>query len=127
MPCQEAAKNMFAFKQFADIILCMQDNLIQQLYEYFPTSVFTGKALVFISQDWRIELTSHKNSNFAGSTANSNIIRVRISQKALSGEYIPGHFEDFNIDNISYLAEQIERYVQFAVGSNIREQTDFTG
>lgn len=104
----------------------MQSDIIQQLYEYFPTSVYTGKALVFISQDWRIELTSHKNSNFAGSAANPGIVRVKISQKALSGEYIPGHFEDFHIDNISSLAEQIERYVQFAVGSNLREQTDFT-
>ena len=30
-------------------------------------------------------------------------------------------FEDFQLDSLSELAAQIERYVQFAVGSNLRE------
>lgn len=84
-------------------------------------AVNTGKCLVFISEDWRVELTEHKNSNFSDSSKNSPIIRVRIFKKALSGEYIPGHFEDFQLDTVSQLAEQIEKYVQSAVGQNIRE------
>ena len=84
-------------------------------------AVNTGKCLVFISEDWRVELTEHKNSNFSGSSENPSIIRVRIFKKALSGEYIPGHFEDFQLDTVSQLAEQIEKYVQSAVGQNIRE------
>ncbi|MBN1456783.1 MAG: hypothetical protein JW912_02910 [Sedimentisphaerales bacterium] len=95
--------------------------LLKLLYEYFPMAVNTGKCLVFISEDWRVELTEHKNSNFSDSSKNSPIIRVRIFKKALSGEYIPGHFEDFQLDTVSQLAEQIEKYVQSAVGQNIRE------
>ncbi|MHC4132873.1 MAG: hypothetical protein ACYSR3_12925 [Planctomycetota bacterium] len=26
------------------------------LQDYFPTAVFTGKCLVFISEEWRVEL-----------------------------------------------------------------------
>jgi len=95
--------------------------ILKLLYEYFPMAVNTGKCLVFISEDWRVELTEHKNSNFSGSSENLPIIRVRIFKKALSGEYIPGHFEDFQLDTVGQLAEQIEKYVQSAVGQNIRE------
>ena len=95
--------------------------LLKILYEYFPTAVFTGKCLVFISEDWRVELTEHKNANFCDIGQPQSIVRVRIFKKALNGEFVPGHYEDFAIDTIGELADQIERYVQFAVGKNIRE------
>ena len=94
---------------------------IKLLYEYFPTAVFTGKALVFVSEEWRVELTEHQNTDFSGNQDNVPIIRVKIFKKALNGEFVPGHYEDFQIAAISELAEQIEKYVQFAVGKNIRE------
>ena len=95
---------------------------IKVLYEYFPTAVFTGRSLVFISEDWRVELTEHQNTDFSH-TQNDDmpVIRVKIFKKALSGEFLPGHYEDFHISTASELAEQIEKYVQFAVGKNIRE------
>ncbi len=37
---------------------------LKLLYEYFPTAVYTGKCLVFISEDWRVELTEHKDSDY---------------------------------------------------------------
>ena len=37
---------------------------LKSLYEYFPTAVYTGKCLVFISEDWRVELTEHKDSDY---------------------------------------------------------------
>ena len=49
------------------------------------------------------------------------VVRVRIFKKALNGEFVPGHYEDFQISAISELAEQIEKYIQAAVGKNIRE------
>ena len=49
------------------------------------------------------------------------VIRVRIFKKALNGEFVPGHYEDFQIASVNELAMQIERYVQFAVGYSIRE------
>ena len=94
---------------------------LKLLYEYFPAAVYTGKCLVFISEDWRIELTEHKHADFSGISRKMPLIRVRIFQKALNGEFVPGHFEDFELDSLSELATQIERYIQFAVGKNIRE------
>ena len=96
-------------------------DVLKVLYDYFPTAVYTGKCLVFISEEHRIELTEHKNSNFSQPDSGIGIVRVRIFKKALSGEFIPGHYEDFELPTISDMATQIERYVQFAVGKNIRE------
>ena len=96
-------------------------DVLKLLYDYFPTAVYTGKCLVFISQDWRVELTAHKNADFSQSADKMPLVRVRIFKKALNEEFVPGHFEDFQLDSLSELAAQIERYVQFAVGHNIRE------
>jgi hypothetical protein len=95
---------------------------LRLLCDYFPTAVFTGKCLVFISEDWRVELTEHKDSDFSKSAAEPTLIRVRIFKKALSGEFVRGHYEDFQLASLSELAEQIEKYVQMAIGTNIREQ-----
>ena len=46
---------------------------------------------------------------------------MRVFKKALNGEFVPGHYEDFQIASLSELAEQVEKYVQMAIGSNIRE------
>ncbi len=94
---------------------------IKLLRDYFPTAVFTGKCLVFISEDWRVELTEHKDSDFSKEETQPSIIRVRIFKKTLDGELIAGHYEDFQLELLGELAEQIEKYVQFAVGVNLRE------
>ena len=94
---------------------------LKLLYDYFPMAVFTGKCLVFISEDWRVELTEHKDKDFTKSGDEPSLIRVRIFKKALSGEFVPGHYEDFQLEPVGMLAEQIEKYVQLAVGANIRE------
>ena len=94
---------------------------LNALRDYFPTAVFTGKCLVFISQDWRVELTEHRNDNYSQADESVPVIRVRIFKKALNGEFVPGHYEDFQIASVNELAMQIERYVQFAVGYSIRE------
>ncbi len=94
---------------------------LKALYDYFPTSVFTGTALVFISEDWRVELTEHQNSDFSKTCENCPIIRVKVLKKALNGEFLQGHYEDFQISTVGDLAAQIERYIQNAIGKNIRE------
>jgi hypothetical protein len=88
------------------------------LRDYFPTAIFTGKSLVFISEHWRVELTEHVRAAGADDTA---IIRVRLFSKSDTGEFVQGHFEDFQIAELSDLAGEIEKFVQFAVGSNIKE------
>ena len=96
-------------------------DVLKLLYDYFPTAVYTGKCLVFISEEHRIELTEHKNENFSRPDNDLGLVRVRIFKKALNGEFVPGHYEDFQLPSLVELATQIERYVQFAVGKNIRE------
>jgi len=95
--------------------------ILRLLQDYFPMAVFTGKALVFISEAWRVELTEHKTGDFSKAESEPPIIRVRIAKRTLDGEFIQGHYEDFQIEPIGELAEQIEKYVQLAIGSNIRE------
>lgn len=94
---------------------------LRQLHEYFPASVFTGKALVFISEEWRVELTEHSDVDFTHTRQQLPLIRVRVFKKALNGEFVPGHYEDFQLPTMGELAGQIEKYVQHAVGANISE------
>lgn len=96
-------------------------DVLKQLYDYFPTAVFTGKCLVFVSQNWRVELTEHTNADFSRLDSKLPLIRVRIFKKALNEEFVPGHYEDFQLESISELSTQIERFIQFAVGTNVRE------
>ncbi len=98
---------------------------LKLLRDYFPTAVFTGTCLVFISQDWRVELTEHKNKDFSKSGAEPSIIRVRIGKRALDGDVVSGHYhEDFQLVSLGELAEQIEKYVQMAIGANLRESVE---
>ncbi len=97
---------------------------LRLLLDYFPTAVFTGRCVVFISEDWRVELTEHKDSDFSRGAAQASIIRVRIFKKALNGEFVPGFYEDFQLPSLGELAEQIEKYVQLAVGANLRERQE---
>ncbi|UCD49909.1 MAG: hypothetical protein JSW27_20560 [Phycisphaerales bacterium] len=97
---------------------------LQQLRDYFPTAVFTGKCLVFISEDWRVELTEHKDSDYSRGADQPSVIRVRIFRKAVNGEFVPGFYEDFQLPILGELAEQIEKYVQLAIGANLRENVE---
>ena len=97
---------------------------LRLLYDYFPMAVNTGKCLVFISEDWRVELSEHKDSDYTRPESQPALIRVRIFKKALNGEFVPGHFEDFQLPSLSELAEQIEKYVQLAIGANLRERAE---
>ncbi len=94
---------------------------IEKLRDYFPTAVYTGKCLVFVSEDWRVELTEHKDNDFTKAGQQPSIIRIKVFKKAISGELIPSYHEDFQIASLGELAEQIEKYVQMAIGSNLRE------
>ena len=94
---------------------------IKKLRDYFPTAVYTGKCLVFVSEDWRVELTEHKDSDFTKAGEQPPIIRIKVFKKAINGELIPSYHEDFQIASLGELAEQIEKYVQMAIGSNLRE------
>ena len=95
---------------------------LKLLRDYFPMAVYTGRCLVFISEEWRVELTEHKDSDYSKQEGQPSIIRVRIFKRALDGELIAGHYEDFQLAALGELAEQIEKYVQLALGVNLRER-----
>jgi len=97
---------------------------LRLLRDYFPTAVFTGKCLVFISEDWRVELTEHKDNDFSKSGDEPPVIRLRIFKRAMDGELIQGHYEDFQLASLGELAEQIEKYVQQAINTNLRENIE---
>ena len=92
---------------------------LKLLRDYFPTAIFTGRALVFISENSRVELTEHAQRGLVG--GGSAIIRVRLFHQLPSGEFEPGHYEDFELEDLSDLAGEIEKFVQFAVGKNLKE------
>ena len=94
---------------------------LKLLRDYFLTAVFTGRCMVFISEDWRVELTEHKDNDYSNVKGQPSVIRVRIFKRALDGDLIAGHYEDFQLASLGELAEQIEKYVQLAVGVNLRE------
>lgn len=96
---------------------------LKQLRHFFPTAVFTGSKLVFISEQWKVELSEHTRGQLSQDNQYS-VIRVRLLARDAQGDYVPGHYEDFEIDDISDMASEIERYIQFAIGSNIRENPD---
>ena len=98
-----------------------RSDMLKLLMDYFPTAVNTGHCLVFISEDWRVELKEQNNPNFGQKNINIPVIRVKVFKKALNGEFVQGHYEDFQIESVSELASQIERYIQNAIGRNIRE------
>ena len=94
---------------------------LKALLDYFPMAVFTGNCLVFISESWRIELTEHQDNDYSKGENTPAIIRVRFYKIALNGDLIPGHYEDFQIPVLGELAGQIEKYIQMAVGVNLKE------
>ena len=97
---------------------------LKLLRDYFPTAVYTGKCLVFISEDWRVELTEHKDNDFSKGATQPSIIRVRIFKRAINGDATAGFYEDFQLPSLGELAEQIEKYVQAAIGANLQEKTE---
>ena len=69
-------------------------------------------------------MTEHKDNDFSKVSTHPSIIRVRIFKRAPSGEFVAGFYEDFQLPSLGELAEQIEKYVQMAIGSNLRENVE---
>ena len=61
-------------------------DILKILADYFPTAVNTGHCLVFISEEWRVELKEHKNPNFGHNIKNVPVIRIKVFKKALNAD-----------------------------------------
>ena len=102
------------------VIVVRMVERLKILRDYFPTAVFTGKSLLFISEESRVELSEHKRGS-PGEEHSGVVIRVRLFARDAEGEFVPGHYEDFEMEDISDMAGEIEKFVQFAVGKNLKE------
>ena len=118
--CAQALANKFDAKFMPVCAASWTQNT--EIQTFFTLAHDLSPCLVFISEDWRVELTAHKDASFGRAGEHLPLVRVRIYKKALDGDFVAGHYEDFELDNVGELATQIERYVQFAVGTRIREQ-----
>ena len=89
---------------------------LDQLRERLPLpTVFTGQSLVCISQQWRVEISEQTSKDYASGNTRSSF-RVRVSEKLDDGTYQPGHQEVFAIEDMGQLAEEIDRFITYAVG-----------
>lgn len=98
--------------------------MLKLLRDYFPTAIYTGKCLLFVSEDWRVELTEHRESDFSRAGNQPPVIRVKIEKRALNGDLAHGYYEDFQLASLGELAEEIEKYVLMAIGTNLREMIE---
>ncbi|AQQ71993.1 hypothetical protein SMSP2_02372 [Limihaloglobus sulfuriphilus] len=96
--------------------------ILEQLYEYFPTSVKTGEYLLIVSDVWKIKISVYKRSNYSIFNSSGTRVKVQLFEMNEDNEFMPGASQDFTIANIPELAEQIERYITFVVAENIKEQ-----
>ena len=91
-----------------------------QLRDRLPLpTVFTGQSLVCISQQWRVEISEQISKDYATGNTRSTF-RVRMSEKLDDGTYQAGHEEVFGIEDIGRLAEEIDRFITYAVGYSPR-------
>ncbi|HSV27842.1 MAG TPA: hypothetical protein VLH60_08110 [Sedimentisphaerales bacterium] len=70
--------------------------MLKVLLDYFPTSIYTGKCLVFVSDAWRVELAEHTSRDFSTGQSSSPVIRVKICRQEGS-QFIQTHCEDFHL------------------------------
>ena len=97
----------------------MSDRL-SQLRERLPLpTVFTGQSLVCISQQWRVEISERTSKDYATGNTRSTF-RVKVSEKLDDGTYQSGHEEVFAIEDMGRLAEEIDRFITYAVGYSPR-------
>ncbi len=93
---------------------------LNQLRERLPLpTVFTGRSLGCISQQWRVEISEQTSKDYANSTSRSTFW-VKVSEKLEDGTYQAGHEEVFAIDDMGRLAEEIDRFITHAVGYSPR-------
>lgn len=96
-------------------------DILNSLYDFFPTAVHTGSCLVLVSDEWKVELWEQKKRPIESPDNEKIFIRVKIFKKALSGQWLADQYVDFEFTSVNILADQIDRYVQFSIGKNYRE------
>ncbi len=96
-------------------------NYLERLIDYFPTAVYTGEKLVFVSEIWTVEVVEHTEMIYCSLAESYSTIRVNVFKTPEKGYRKLVNSEDFTIKNCSQLAQQIEKYIENAVGAIIKE------
>jgi len=95
--------------------------ILNSLYDFFPTAVNTGSCLVLVSEDWKVEMWEHRKRPLDSPENEKVFIRVKFFKKTLNGQWIQDQYVDFDFKSVNVLADQIERYIQFSIGKKYRE------
>ena len=96
-------------------------NILEKLYEYFPTGVYTGECLLVISDVWKVEISRYEDMDYSSLGKTKERIKVQLFKINEKKEFIPGTYQYFSISDVSILAEQIEKYITCTVAENIKE------
>ncbi len=95
--------------------------ILNALYDFFPTAVHTGSCLVLVSDEWKVEMWEQKKRPMGSPENEKTFIRVKFFKKMLNGQWLQDQYMDFDCSSLNVLADQIERYIQFSIGKKYRE------
>lgn len=96
-------------------------NYLEQLIEFFPTAVYTGEKLVFVSQNWTVEVIEHTEKVYCSLGEGYSTVRVNVYKTPDEGYRQLVNSEDFTLKDCCQLAAQIEKYIENAIGALIKE------
>ena len=97
-------------------------NYLEQLIEFFPTAVYTGEKLVFVSENWNIEVLEHTEKVYCSLAESYSTIRVNVFKTPQEGFRRLVNSEDFKLKDCRQLATQIEKYIEGAINALIKEK-----
>jgi len=97
------------------------EKYLEQLIEYFPTAVYTGEKLVFVSENWTVEVIEHQEAVYCKLAESYSTVRVNVYKTPEEGFRKLVNSEDFTLKDCRQLAAQIEKYIENAIGAFVRE------
>ncbi len=98
------------------------ENYLKKLVEFFPTAVYTGSKLIFVSENWNVEVLEHTEKVYCNLGKEASTIRVNIYKTTQDNYQSLMHSTDFTLSNCRELAAQIEKYIQNAIDVIIKEK-----
>ncbi len=97
-------------------------NYLKQLVEFFPTAVYTGQKLVFVSKDWNVEVVEYTERVYCNLGEEKPTIRVNVYKITDDNSRCLQHSEDFTLTDCCELAAEIEKYMQRSIHKAIKEK-----
>ncbi len=95
---------------------------LKKLVEFFPTAVYTGSKLVFVSEIWNVEVLEHTEKVYCNLGKDTSTIRVNIYKTTDDNYQSLMRSADFTLSNCRELAGEIEKYIQNSIDAIIKEK-----